>query len=902
MGGLSAARKRLPREAGDLLALEAIDRTGVAVTREGALVRAIHVTPPNPLIMADEDRRRTAEGFGYLVGRLRAGQSLQFYVEARPIDLDALLARTRAQVALAAGKPPEPSTGTGADRSSAALWRLYGALEESLRIHADDQAAVALDSYVLVPYLPAQRSLGFSRAQLRNLRAGGGTAPLERRVSAHRRALRESLQHTDTLRAELEALDLPTRLLDGEQIARLLWGRFNPTLADRGQPLTSNGAVETLGELDTARDTREARMAAKRLRELVCQSALDFKGSHRHAQVDRDLEQTIYAAGTAEATPFGWLLGAMQTRQPYALSVHVHALDRMHERNRHKMSYRRVFAVNRASEQRGQVPDFDRYRQEEEHERLLSEMSGGERTSLYRLSLYMAIREPGPKPAPDELALAVDYVCEQIAAASDIRMNRGEWQQRELWESTLPLGRDIARRTRKYATRNVARTLPLVGTGCGSPAGIPLGFAEPGRTIELLDPYDRSHDNFTLLINGRSGSGKTLAANVILARCLAHGARCFVLDRAGHYEVLTRLVPDARHIAIGADESEWAINPWDVPDPGAVSLEKIAFLTSLHTLLVGNSGGRDAQATLERNMLEGAIRAVYRRAGEERFAPLERHLREELRARTQLEAESGAQEVASILRSLSERLESFCGEGAYAYLLDRETNVPADAPLLVFDTRRVPDAVLRPVIFTVTEHVTRAVEARRKTALHATDGGREQMFAGRSILLIDEGWHVVQNAELGEYANDLARRARHLGLFLIVISQQLSDFDNEHGRALIRNSTMQLFLRQVAEELDYVQDALRLTDEEAAIIARLKTVKGSHSQAYFINGVRGRGALSIRVGPTEYWLATSDPTRDVPARERVIERQGGDVWAAIAELATGEEEAGRGEGTAERAR
>ena len=282
-------------------------------------------------------------------------------------------------------------------------------------------------------------------------------------------------------------------------------------------------------------------------------------------------------------------------------------------------------------------------------------------------------------------------------------------------------------------------------------------------------------------------------------------------------------------------------------------------------------------------MLEGAIRAVYRRAGQEGFAPLERHLREELRTRGEAESQRGAREVAATLRSLAERLESFCGEGAYAYLLDRETSVPDDAPVVVFDTRRVPEAVLKAVMFSLVEHVTRAVERRRDDALSESESG--SMFAGRSVLLIDEGWHLVQSEELGEHANDLARRARHLGLFLIVISQQLSDFDNPWGRALIRNSTMQLFLRQVTEELDYVQDALRLTDEEVGIISRLKTVKGSHSQAYLINGVRGRGAISIRVGPTEYWLSTSDPTRDVPARARAVERAGGDVWAALDELA-----------------
>ena len=36
------------------------------------------------------------------------------------------------------------------------------------------------------------------------------------------------------------------------------------------------------------------------------------------------------------------------------------------------------------------------------------------------------------------------------------------------------------------------------------------------------------------------------------------------------------------------------------------------------------------------------------------------------------------------------------------------------------------------------------------------------LFTGKSILLIDEGWALVGNPETGAYANDLARRARHL--------------------------------------------------------------------------------------------------------------------------------------------
>src|SRR4051794_29756601 len=91
-GGTVASRTNGFREAGELLSVEAIDRTGLVVTSEGALVHILHVIPPNPLLMADHDRQEMASAFCDLASRLRSGQSLQFYVEARPMDLERLLA------------------------------------------------------------------------------------------------------------------------------------------------------------------------------------------------------------------------------------------------------------------------------------------------------------------------------------------------------------------------------------------------------------------------------------------------------------------------------------------------------------------------------------------------------------------------------------------------------------------------------------------------------------------------------------------------------------------------------------------------------------------------------------------------------------------------------------------
>ena len=262
--------------------------------------------------------------------------------------------------------------------------------------------------------------------------------------------------------------------------------------------------------------------------------------------------------------------------------------------------------------------------------------------------------------------------------------------------------------------------------------------------------------------------------------------------------------------------------------------------------------------------------------------PRERLLREELRRRAEDEAEAGADEVAAVLRTLAERMASFVEDGSYAYLLDRETTVPADAPLVAFDTRKVPRELSGAVLFVLAEHVTQRIEQRGAQRLHETDAG---MFAGRSMLVIDEAWKLVERRATGEWVNDIARRSRHLGLFLVAISQQLSDFAGPHGRALLRNSTQQLFLRQSPDELAYIKDAARLTDAEVKAIARLKTVKRAYSQAYWINGTRGRGTIALRVGPTEYGLATSDPVNDVPRRTQALDACRGDAWRALEQLA-----------------
>jgi hypothetical protein len=100
-------------------------------------------------------------------------------------------------------------------------------------------------------------------------------------------------------------------------------------------------------------------------------------------------------------------------------------------------------------------------------------------------------------------------------------------------------------------------------------------------------------------------------------------------------------------------------------------------------------------------------------------------------------------------------------------------------------------------------------------------------------------------------------------------------------KSLLDNSTMQLFLRQSPNEFAYLREALKLTDAEVAQIAHLKTDKRRAAQAYLINGTRGRGTVSVRLGTRAYWICTSDPVADVPEREAAMRTAAEDPWAAL---------------------
>jgi hypothetical protein len=867
------ARKQRPTaSSGDLLPLEALSAEGVGVLGTGALVRWIEVSPVNPLIYDSDAAEGISSAFTSLAARLPdERQSLQLIAQATPLPIEAVLAGEREDCHSAAGD----ARSRGWEELAVAIERLGLAQEQSLRTQSQALAALQLRYFVIVPWQPARVGRSLLHPTPRN-------GPLTLSPAAYERATRESARHTEGIRTDLESIGLSTHELDGAEVAQLLWARFAPAQADAG--LLPELRLDLPATLDLLLDPEQARAHAIALRCALCPEAIDLRDKHV-IRIAGHVEQTRYVGSLPEQTWLGWLLYLMSAHCPFTVAVHLHATDRTRERLFHKRRYRRIFGNNRGTEMKGRPLDPDQQAQETEAAELNAELAltGA---GIYRLGCYLSLREP----AGDVEALADihDAIARDLAAANEAHLHPAIAAQRQVQSSSLPAGIDTAARTRKYVSVNVGDTTPLVGARCGSPAGIPLGYSSVGRTLERLDLFDAAHSNHMLVVTGESGFGKTMIVNSIYARALARGDHGAVIERGGHYQFLASLIPGAANVSLGSPAD--AICPWDTPDPASLPSEKIDYLIALHATLIG-TGRRDEYglSALEENLLGRAIRQVYERCVLTGERPRELLLQETLTARAASEAEVGASQMADALRDLAARLHNFCGEGPYAYLADKQTTVPHDAPLVVFDTRRIPAHFAGAAMFEIVEHVAERVarnatrHLQQDTSGH--DGPRVRRRAPRFYLTLEEVWKLLEHEATARWVNELPRRSRHDHLALIGVSQQLSDFNNPWGRAFIDNSARKLTFHQSPRQIEFLKDELGLTGEEVQAIGQLKTVKREYSTAYFDNGPRGRGTITSRYADLEYWICTHDPEFDEPIRRQALKDAQDDPWRALRLLA-----------------
>ncbi len=749
--------------AGALLPVTTITSDGLVVLDDATLVRVLELRALAPLRMSSGQLERAGGAIGELAAKLPDRQSLQLITQAEPLDTGALVGELHQQVLQTRAQLEKDNlVDRGTALEALALASADGIVEHSLRL-----AGTELRHLLVVPWHPARGTL----------------RPRAITDAALRRAIDEHEAHVASISAHLHSLELAPAALDGTQLASVLYGHINPAV---DEPLTD--VAELLAEPSVNGDLAAA--GARRIKEKLCRSEVDNR-ARSHLVVGDSAVHCRAVSSVPDHTWLGWLLYLMQSPYPFTLAVHWRAGRRATERQRARQRYRRIWGVQRAREMRLRPPDPEANEREQEAAQLTAELAASAGAGVYEVAIVLALRHPEANSTV--LSRHAHELERDLLSRTDARLHHPAFAQLEAWRATWPLGIDPLRIRRKYVSTNLADTMPLVAARCGSPTGIPLGWARPGRTLERLDPFDPAHENHLMVIAGKSGGGKTMSTNLILARIVAQGAEGGVIDRAGHYEFLASLVPDAAVVNLGTG-SEEAINPWDVADVRHLPPEKLEYLLALHSFFLGRpqaDGTYDIEPR-DHSQLSLAIRAVYRRCQLTGEQPREMLLQEELYRRSDEARSDGNVDLASHLAQLAEGLHDYTGDGAGAYLADRPTSIPEDSPLVIFDTRAVGDARAGAAMFAIVEHLAR--RAQRTRNLHAHRGP----WGGRTFLVVDEGWKMLERRSTGRWINEQARRSRHNRLFLVAISQKLDDFlQHPEGEALVSQSSIQLLLGQL---------------------------------------------------------------------------------------------------------
>ena len=232
---------------------------------------------------------------------------LQLYVQGTPLELEELLADETHRCEQAAGAAED----IGEHERAKAIRRLGIAQEQSIRTdRADGRAAAAA--------LPRRVPVAAARRRALLMRRGSRRA-LRVKADVHERAHARLAAPQRGRRADLEAMGLPARPLDGREVLDLLHGRFDPDARGGGRAARELHAPGgRRGAASPARTRRGAATARSALARGDLHRADRPRATAAHLRSASTLEQVFYVSLAPEQT---WL-GLAASHDAGAAPVH----------------------------------------------------------------------------------------------------------------------------------------------------------------------------------------------------------------------------------------------------------------------------------------------------------------------------------------------------------------------------------------------------------------------------------------------------------------------------------------------------------------------------------------------------------------------------------------------------
>ena len=667
--------------------------------------------------------------------------------------------------------------------------------------------------YLRTPMITSKQLSIFKKKELFSNAAG----------EAYQETLEVLGQNIDTLLSSLNGVGVTCTQITKNEILENIYEFLNPKRA-RSEPVP---LVKTFDDADLPKEIVEEAewLASQSPREQLAFGDLIL--GFDQFTLDSHYHRVLTLKTLPETTHAGQLSGFLRMPFHYDLILSLEVPTQSTEMA--KLQQKRKMAHSLAVTHGGRASDLESESKLSSTEELIWELlNTGQR--IYAVQMSIVLRAPATPEGTKKLNRQVREALSRFRAlqgAEGLEESVGAWK---VLKGSLPAAPVTLERPKKMKTNNLADFLPVYGPREGDRDPVVI-FRNRLNGLVGYDSFDPGLPNYSSLVTGSSGAGKSFLYNCILLQELARGIRVFIIDIGGSYKKLTEAL-GGQYLEVNLSE-QYRLNPFDIPDPTEEpSNQKIKSLLAIIESMVSEDE-RAKLPKLDRALLERAIIELYksRRAKGEvpTLSDLSRYL-------SVFEEDS--------MRAVSKMLYLWTGERPYGRLLDGLGGLRADASICTFDLKGLssyPD-LQSVMILILTDFILTQVERDK---------------SNRKRIILDEAWALLKSNAAASFMEYCARTLRKTGSGITFITQGVEEIVASPIGPAILNNTATKFVMLQRGDSQILCDALKLNSQELSLIHSLGQKKGQFSEGFMIEGDH-RQVVRIFPSPFEYWLSTSD--------------------------------------------
>ncbi len=565
--------------------------------------------------------------------------------------------------------------------------------------------------------------------------------------------------------------------------------------------------------------------------DLISYSGLDEQSTY--LQMENKFIRTLFISGYPYVASTGWLNMLINFNHDIDISYHIEQIDPYLALPKLNRKITELESTKRSMQQTGKIIGSEILDPLESAIELKNKIQRGQE-KLFQMSIYVTLT------ANSLVELnKITTLLETVLSTRLFYAKTATFQQLEALQSVLPRGENKLSQKRNLDSSSAALTFPFVSSELVSESGILYGINKSSNSLVTIDRF--SLNNANSIIFAQSGSGKSYTAKVEILRQLMQGTKVIVIDPEREYKQLTSSVAGT-YIKFSVKSKE-KINPFDFAlssysDEGNLP-EHIQDLTELVSLMV------EGLTPEEQAVVDKAIILTYKSFG----FTLRGKQKKNSANKKDVQEYPLLKDLYKTLKQMKEkklatRLEKYV-TGSLSSVFDSQTNIQLDNRLVVFDIKDLSESLRQIMMMVISNFVYNQVKSTIQ----------------KRLLVIDEGWMLLQHEESAKFVSGLTRRARKYFLGVSIISQQANDFLNsEYGKAIASQASLRILMRQDTTTIRGVAREFKLSEYEQ------KFLLGCDRGEALIIADQNHVAIKVVASEKEHPLISTTPSERIKSK------------------------------------